>query len=661
MQTLCNTRKIALSIEPYMGASVRGEMADFLHDARVAYIAYEADDGHTWVTALTPPVHSAVPLVHVLAARLIEVVAEVESRDPLLSALRRPESLVGLTVMQEWTRDRFRLMGRLSPSILIDDAATTAASPHSGGSRTVMVRFTMVTSLAMGLCPKYIVDRRITHRRPPQPTVVEESRSDSAPLPLPPAALDLVARTDTFWLGSTERSWGSQSSHRGGLPGFVRIFHRTQPSLTQLRWGDFKGNSMFHTLGTALVNPLVGLTILDYELGHVLQLAGRLHVEFAPQPGTDLDGASRHILLDVMQWRWSLHVLPFTFRTLSQSIHSPQLSEAQSTPTADRHVDDRSVQLTLTEVRPSGSAAKTFRFRPSDPSVHLQWLPAQYATLRLDVEGREYERSWTITSLSSALSQDATLDVTVKREEKGVTSAFLHDRAAVGTTVRLLGIEGAFSTPSMYWTESAEGVSAITGPPLRKLWLSAGIGITPFLAHMRTLSRFHAVHAKAGVPVPRSDIVWLHVDRSIEHVPALEEIAAFVRRGSEAASTLTVHFVLCLTRLDPSPAARPTAAAQLFGEDLHSDENGHMPRAQVVGGRPTAASLLHLCRCPPPSARAVVRCDDREECANAVTLDDRGVDACGSTGVVEQFRAWTEVWKSKGIVIRNFRTESFAY
>ena len=664
MQELCGTRKVAAGIEPHLAASIDGSLVDALQDASLAYVAYQTVDGLTWVSAISLPSSSSVPLVQVVSSTRVRVRGDVDSSDPLHEALDATHAMIGITVMQEWTRDRFRVMGRLVPPTSSLPAAGPAADA-TVGVRTAC--FELETALVMSLCPKYIVDRRITHRRAAGSSAitVHESCSTGAPQQLPQAAVELITHADTFWLGTTVPTWGSQSSHRGGLPGLLRVTVAPSSTLPRLQWGDYKGNSMFHSLGAALDNPLAGLLLLDYEAGHCLQLAGKLETVFAQQPGTDLDGASRHVQFDVMQWRWTTAIVPFVFRTVSHSYHSPRLHEPLTSQQAVRAAlaGAQLTELELASVVRESRDIATFRLRAVQASDRLpQWLPSQYATLRLMIDEVQHERSWTITSLSSA-TRDYTLDLTIKRAEGGVVSTFLHQRAAPGLRFGLLGIEGGFTTPSMYWTESTEGVSAVHGRPARKLWLSAGIGITPFLAHMRTYLRFHSMHEQAHVPVPPSDILWLHMDQTLEHVPRLDEIAAFIH--SSSALHFTAHFVLCLTRRTEQDSAgwegdKARFAAQFRGLDME-DEFGHMPLAQVVAGRGTAMTLVHVCRCPPRAPHVPVRCDDTLDCRNAVLLEDRGVDACGSAPVMALFRSWTDEWKAMGISIRNFRTESFAY
>ena len=684
MQELCGTRRVAASIAPHLVSTVDEGLVEQLHCASLIYVAFQGLDLLTWVSVLCLPLSSSVPLVHVLGPKHVCVTGEIGRDDPLHQVLqRKPNAMIGLTVMQEWTRDRFRLMGHLTPTPVAASSPPPSPSLLTGVS---VVRFTLVTSLVMGLCPKYIVDRRIVSRRTrtadSEAVVAVESRSCTSPLPLPEAALQMIRKTDTFWLGTTEVGWGCQSSHRGGLPGFVRLSPQLRSPLPRLVWADYKGNSMFHSLGSALHNPLAAVLMLDYEEGHCLQLAGKLETVFAQEPGTDLDGASRHVQLTVEQWRYTPRVVPFRFRTASYSYHSPVVREARGaapTPRSAARVSSAQQlpELELTAIVGESVGVATFRLTaPTGAAPLPPWLPGQYATLRLDIDGVEVERSWTITSLSSTTTtplRPQAMDVTVKLADGGLVSSFLHQRAASGLRLRLVGVEGGFGLPSMYWTESAEGVSVVHGRPLRKLWLSAGIGITPFLAHMRCLLRFHQLHERAGVSVPPTDILWLHVDRALERIPCLDEIAAMVKwsstltSASGAAPPFTLHLVLCLTLRSAERELQDTAgeggrAASLFGDQLLEDAMGHMPLVQVKAGRPTATTLLHACRCPPLAPQhAPPRCDDSVTCRRLVLVDDRGVDACGSPPVVQLFKAWCGDWKDMGITVRNFRTESFAY
>ena len=51
-------------------------------------------------------------------------------------------------------------------------------------------------------------------------------------LPLPQAALDLIAKADLFFISSSNHEADMDTNHRGGPPGFVRILSNDDNGLT---------------------------------------------------------------------------------------------------------------------------------------------------------------------------------------------------------------------------------------------------------------------------------------------------------------------------------------------------------------------------------------------------------------------------------------------
>jgi ferredoxin-NADP reductase len=125
---------------------------------------------------------------------------------------------------------------------------------------------------------------------------------------------------------------------------------------------------------------------------------------------------------------------------------------------------------------------KTFELRAAwMPAV--DFAPGQYVTMRIPELG--LERCY---SISSAPFGTNTFTITVKRVAGGAVSTYLHDTVVVGDRVHVDGPYGLFST-SFH-------------PAERHLFLSAGSGITPIMAMVRSLL------ARQGGPV--IDIVFVH-------------------------------------------------------------------------------------------------------------------------------------------------------
>jgi predicted pyridoxine 5'-phosphate oxidase superfamily flavin-nucleotide-binding protein len=109
---------------------------------------------------------------------------------------------------------------------------------------------------------------------------------------------ELIVNSDTFFLGSVHHEGGADASHRGGLPGFVRV-----ESPTHLSFPDYSGNKMFNTLGNIEVNPSVGLLFFEFGSGRSVQLTGRASVDWSESRAQQFKGAQRIIDVDVDEVR----------------------------------------------------------------------------------------------------------------------------------------------------------------------------------------------------------------------------------------------------------------------------------------------------------------------------------------------------------------------
>ncbi|WP_427185282.1 NO-inducible flavohemoprotein [Bordetella bronchialis] len=112
----------------------------------------------------------------------------------------------------------------------------------------------------------------------------------------------------------------------------------------------------------------------------------------------------------------------------------------------------------------------SFYLHPADCGPLLAYRPGQYLGLRLDVDGEEIRRNY---SLSRA-PDGAQYRISVKREPGGVASNFLHDRVRVGDTLDVFPPAGDFVL------EESERPLAL---------ISAGVGVTPVLAMLEAALR----------------------------------------------------------------------------------------------------------------------------------------------------------------------------
>jgi predicted pyridoxine 5'-phosphate oxidase superfamily flavin-nucleotide-binding protein len=180
---------------------------------------------------------------------------------------------IGLLGLDFTTRRRNRANGRL---VAVDDGLSVAIAQSFGN------------------CAQYIQTRTPSSRAVGGAPVERLGRLD-------PAARALIARSDTFFVASRSRAGiaegGLDMSHRGGKPGFVGVTGDT------LAIPDFRGNRFYNTLGNLLGDPRAGLLFIDFASRDILQLQGRVSIDWHPE-GTGPAGTERLWRLAVERgWR----------------------------------------------------------------------------------------------------------------------------------------------------------------------------------------------------------------------------------------------------------------------------------------------------------------------------------------------------------------------
>jgi ferredoxin-NADP reductase len=129
-------------------------------------------------------------------------------------------------------------------------------------------------------------------------------------------------------------------------------------------------------------------------------------------------------------------------------------------------------QLRVARVFDETPEVRTFRLVPSGTArLPFDFLPGQYLNLSLSVDGRMVNRSYTIASSPTRVGY---CELSVKREEHGVASKYLHEAVREGTLLDVSAPAGRFT----FTGAEAESIVMIAG----------GVGITPLMAKLRYLT-----------------------------------------------------------------------------------------------------------------------------------------------------------------------------
>ena len=115
---------------------------------------------------------------------------------------------------------------------------------------------------------------------------------------------------------------------------------------------------------------------------------------------------------------------------------------------------------------------RTFRLAPLDGgSIPFAFSAGQFINLVVLIDGKRVSRSYTI---ASPPTRDGHIELTIKREDQGQVSRFLHDMLMTGHTVEVSGPAGRFT-----FDPSAEK---------SVLLIAGGVGITPVMSILRELT-----------------------------------------------------------------------------------------------------------------------------------------------------------------------------
>lgn len=397
-------------------------------------------------------------------ARTLRIDGGVLPGDPLAGRWA-PGMMIGGLGLQPQTRRRNRVNGVVSSV----DGDTV--------SLEVMQSF--------GNCAKYIqsrsptfVARGETSTRTPVETATQLSDADRV----------LLANADTFFIASANvgeeagPARGADVSHRGGMPGFVRM-----DDATTLTTPDFSGNRFFNTLGNLLHDPRAGLLFVDFASGDLLYVAALAEIVW---DGPELAGfplAERLVRFRITEVRRSRKALPFrwsevayapqfvTPASLRDSLPASPLDSPSASP-----VESPWKKLRISGVHEETPTIRSFYFESTDGTPLPAYEPGQY--LPISVPLGNLDKPLTRTYTLSDASNRRQYRITVKRD--GVGSAWLHDHLVAGMNVETMTPRGAFTYDS--------------ASPRPAVFISAGIGITPMIAMLH-----HAIAAREPHSPPK--------------------------------------------------------------------------------------------------------------------------------------------------------------
>jgi ferredoxin-NADP reductase/predicted pyridoxine 5'-phosphate oxidase superfamily flavin-nucleotide-binding protein len=396
--------------------------------------------------------------------------------DPLASAIRKNARL-GLLGLEMPTRRRNRVNAKVT------DTANN--------------QFTLEVEQSFGNCPQYIQTREFQFIRSPSASYQAETPETFSNLS--DSLTVFIRQADTFFVASSagqtpsldnsanhpphdgqdnaadnspvnslDKTSGVDVSHRGGMPGFIKVQGNT------LTIPDYAGNNFFNTLGNFVVNPKAGLLFVDFTTGDVFMLTGEVNILPSDSPIIKgFQGALRGWQFTLTQGLILKKALPFrasfnSYSPNSQATGTWAQTEALLAAQAQRN---RWRDFTVSRVVDESSTIRSFYLQAKDGGALIPPKPGQHLTLRVPVGTNNalVIRNYTISSASGESYQGHEYyRISVKRESQGLVSSALHASMLVGQQLEIKAPSGLFHMDSQ---TQRPGVL-----------IGAGVGIPPMVA-----------------------------------------------------------------------------------------------------------------------------------------------------------------------------------
>ncbi|KFH67062.1 hypothetical protein MVEG_07585 [Podila verticillata NRRL 6337] len=382
----------------------------------------------------------------------------------------------------------------------------------------------------------------------------------------------IVHRADCLFISSryideslADQTSGMDCNHRGGNPGWIRVDDEGK----SIVFPDYSGNRFFNTLGNIVADPRIGLLFVDFDTGDCLHVTGTAQIFVGQDSQRLYPHSQRSVQVSLEATILNRRAVPFRLVTRELSPYNPRTTAlAPGTMLHDPTAQSANM-ATLEHITRHAPDVASFRFRTQKG---ITYTPGQYAVLdfgEFNTVGYrhmaadaplslndDYIRTWTISSAPEKLGKKTeAFELTIKHKAGGRISTLLHEWDLLEgggggegeekrqLAVPLMSVGGEFVLP----TESK-----------KLLFISGGIGATPFIAMLRGLGRQR--EAEGQGKGEGYDIRWITSATVVEE--ALPDILKEVLEAAGLQLSVTVF----LTRSPPDAASSSSVLSKLSQE-----------------------------------------------------------------------------------------------
>jgi hypothetical protein len=403
------------------------------------------------------------------------------------------------------TRDRLKIAGRFVAGAVSQTADT--------GNRELQMALHVEETL--GNCPKYLNKKHIVPHTP-KPQLISEGSG----LPLPPEAVDLISNADLFFISSKHGNGSMDTNHRGGPPGFIRLFSNSASSEggVNIIYPEYSGNRLYQTLGNLHQDPYAGIAIPDFETGNVLYVTGRTKTLIGEKASAYMSHTKLAVKIDVDEAHFVKDGLAFRGHFIDHSPYNPSVrplvTEQDASTLESGSAAIATARLVARDVITPTISRFVFRLHAATDKTGAAkagklWQRGQHVTFDFGPEldhgwshmrdddpqslNDDFVRTFTVSipppppppapdsssssssaSASSSAADEPELEITVRRHGPA-TGLLWKWNLGVPLELRVLGFGGSED----FYLPVGGGSSA---PPREMVFVAAGVGITPLMA-----------------------------------------------------------------------------------------------------------------------------------------------------------------------------------
>jgi len=180
----------------------------------------------------------------------------------------------------------------------------------------------------------------------------------------------LIERSQMFFLATADAQGQPDCSHKGGLPGFVRVLDEQT-----LAFPDYNGNGMYRSLGNVLLNPRVSLLFVDMEHPHRLRILGEATINDNDPLLPEFQGAQLIVRVRATRIFQNCPRYVHAMRLVKHSVYAPCANHAPPVPEWKRWEEFRRV-LPRSEPTPSRNLRTYVRLLEQCSSVFRSLIRA---------------------------------------------------------------------------------------------------------------------------------------------------------------------------------------------------------------------------------------------------------------------------------------------